>query len=50
MNQQLCFVWGGFENIPRRVAYRKGFIQSRGEGSEVRGISGGGGLKVGTEQ
>ena len=39
MNQQLRFVWGGFENIPRRVAYRKGLVQPGGEGSEIGGIS-----------
>ena len=50
MDQKLCFVRSGFEDIPRGVAYRKGLIQPRGKGSEVRGISGGGGVKIGTKQ
>jgi len=50
VNQQLCFVWARFENVPRRVAYRKGLVQPSGEGSPIRGLSGGGGVKVGTEQ
>ena len=50
MDQKLCFIWSGFEEIPRGVAYRKGLVQPRGKGSEVRSISGGGGVKVGTEQ
>ena len=50
MNQKLCFVWSGFEKIPKGVAYRKGLVQPRGKGSEIGGISGGGGVKVGTEQ
>ena len=50
MNQKLGFVWGGSENIPRRVAYRKGLVQPRGEGSEIGGIGGGGGVKIGAEQ
>jgi len=50
VNQKLGFVWSGFEEIPRGVAYRVGLIQPRGEGSEVRGIGGEGGVKVGTEQ
>jgi len=50
VNQKLRFVRGRLENIPRGVAYWKGFVQSGGEGSEVGGISGGGGVKVSTEQ
>ena len=50
MDQKLRFVWGGFGEIPRGVADRKGFVQSRGKGSEIWGIGGGGGGKVGTEQ
>ena len=50
MNQELRFVWSGFEDVPRRVAYRKGLVQPRGEGREIGGISGGGGVKVCTEQ
>ena len=50
MNQKLCFVRSGFEKIPGGVAYRKSLVQPRGKGSEIRGISGGGSVKVGTEQ
>ena len=47
MDQKLCFVQSGFEDIPMGVAYRKGLIQPRGKGSEVIGISGGVGVKLG---
>jgi hypothetical protein len=50
VDQELCFVRSGFEEIPRGVAYRKGFVQPRGKGSEVRSIGGSGGVKVGTAQ
>ena len=50
MNQKLCFVQSGFENVPRGVAYDKGLVQSQGKGGEIGGISGSGGVKVGTEQ
>jgi len=50
VNQQLCFVWSGFENVPRRVPYREGFVQSQSEGGKVGGIGGGRGVKIGTEQ
>ena len=50
MNQELRFVQSGFEHLPRGVPYRKGFVQPRGKGSKIGGISGGGGVKVGTEQ
>jgi len=50
VNQKRCFVWGRLEEIPRGVAYWKGLVQPRGKGSKIRGISGGGGVKVGTEQ
>ena len=50
MNQKLGFVRGGFENIPRGVAYQKCLVQPRGKGSKIGGIGGGGGVKVGTEQ
>jgi len=50
VNQELRFVRSGFEDFPRVVAYRKGLVQPRGKGSEIRGISGGVGVKVGTEQ
>jgi len=50
VNQKLCFVQSGFEEIPRGVAYRIGLVQPRGKASEVRGIGGGGGVNVGTEQ
>jgi len=50
VNQKLCFVQSGFENIPRGVAYRKGLVQSRSKGGEVGGIGGGRGVEVCTEQ
>jgi len=50
VNQELCFVRSGFEDFPRGVAYRKGPVQARGKGSEIGGISRGGGVKLGTEQ
>ena len=50
MNQKLCFVWSGLEKIPRGVAYREGLVQPQCKGREIRGISGGRGVKVGTEQ
>ena len=50
VDQKLHFVWTGFEEIPRGVAYRKDLVQPRGKGSEVRSLSEGGGVKVGTEQ
>ena len=50
MNQKLCFVRGGFENIQRGVAYWKFLVQPRGKGSEIGGMSRGRGVKVGTEQ
>jgi len=50
VNQELCFVRSGFEDSPRGVAYRKGFVQPRGEGSQIGGIGRGRGVKVGTEQ
>jgi len=50
VNQELRFVWGWFENIPRGVAYRKGLVQPRGKGSKVRRVNGGGGVKVGAKQ
>jgi len=50
VDQKLCFVRSGFEEIPRRVAYREGLVQPRGKGSEVRSISRGGGVKIGPEQ
>jgi len=50
VNQRLCLVRGGFDEIPRGVAYRKGLVQPRGNGSEIRGVSGGGGVKVSAEQ
>jgi len=50
VNQELRFVRSGFEDFPRGIAYRKGFVQPRSKGSEIEGISGGGGVKVGTEQ
>jgi len=50
VDQKLCFVRSGYEEIPRGVAYRKGLVQPRGKGSEVRSMSGDGGMKVGTEQ
>jgi len=50
VNQELRFVRSGFEDIPRRVAYREGLVQPRGKESEVGGTSRCGGVKVGTEQ
>jgi len=50
VDQKLRFVWSGFDEIPRGVAYRKGLVQPRGEGSNIRGRSGSGGVKVGTKQ
>ena len=38
MNQKLCFVQSGLEEIPRGVAYRVGCVLSRGKGSEVGGV------------
>jgi len=50
VNQELCFIRSGFEDFARGVAYRIGLVQPRGKGSEIGGISGGKGVKVGTEQ
>ena len=50
VNQELRFVRSWFEDFPRGVAYWKGFVQPRGKGSEIGGVRGGGGVKVGTEQ
>jgi len=50
VDQKLRFIRSGFEEIPRAVAYRKGLVQPRGKGSEVGSISGGRGVKIGTEQ
>ena len=50
VNQNLCFVRSRFEKIPGGVAYRKGLVQPRAKGSEIRGISGGRGVKIATEQ
>jgi len=50
VNQKWCFVRSAFENIPRGVAYWKGLVQPRSEGSEVGSIGGGRGVEVGTEQ
>jgi len=50
VNQELCLVRSGLEDIPRRVAYRKGLVQPRGQGSEIGSIRGGGGVEIGTEQ
>jgi len=50
VNQKLRFVRSGFEMIPGGVVYRKGLVQPRGKGSKMRGISGGGGVKIGTKQ
>jgi len=49
VNQKLRFVRSGFEEIPREVAYRKGLVPPRGKGREIRGIGGGGGVKIDTE-
>jgi len=50
VNQKLGFVRSGFKEIPRGVAYGIGLVHPRGEGSGIRGIGGGRGVKVGTEQ
>jgi len=50
MNQQLCLVWGRFEQIPRGVAHREGLVQPSSKGSEVGGVSGGRGVKAGAEE
>jgi len=50
VNQELCFVWSGFQKIPRGVAPRDGLVQARSKGSEIVGVSRGGGVKVSTEQ
>jgi len=50
VNQQLCFVWGGFEEIPRAFAHQEDLFQPGSNGSEVGGVSGGWGVKVGAEK
>jgi len=50
VNQKLRFVRSGFGKIPGGVAYWKGLVEPRCEGGEIRAVSGGGGVKVGTEQ
>jgi len=50
VNQKLWFVRSGFKKIPRGVAYREGLVQPDSKGSEIGGVSGGGGVKVGAEQ
>jgi len=50
VDQKLRFVRSRLEEIPRGVAYRKGFVQPRGKRREVRSIGRGGGVKIGTEQ
>ena len=50
VNQELCFVRSGFQEIPRGVAYQEGHVQPRSKGSEIGGVSGGVGVKVSAEQ
>ena len=50
VDQELRFVRSGFEDFPSGVAYWKGLVQPRGEGSEIGGIRGSRGVEVGTEQ
>jgi len=50
VNQRLCFVQSGFKKIPRGVAYREGLVQPRSKGSEIGGVRGGRGVKVGAER
>jgi len=49
LNQKLCFVRSGFEEIPQGVFYHKGLFQPCSKGSEVGGVSRCGGVKVGAE-
>jgi len=49
VNQKLCFIWSGFKKIPRGVAHREGLVQPCSKGSEIEGVSGGGGVKVSTK-
>jgi len=50
VNQELCFVRSGFKKIPRGVAHWEGLVQPPSKGSEISGVSGGQGVKVGAEQ
>jgi len=49
VNRQLCLLQAWFEEIPRGVVHQETFVQSHSKGSEVGGVCGCGGVKVGTE-
>jgi len=50
VNQQLRFFQSRPKELLSGVAHWEGFIQPRSKESEVGGVCGGGGVKIGSEQ